>query len=196
MSKAERPTTTCGPFIFYKPKAVAVISTVLLVGMCLCLGIWQLQRLHWKEGLVAQLEENSAAQPMIKAHLPDNLDDLVNEPFRFISLPGEFKHEHEFHIAGRYRNGQVGYNIITPFEVADDGRQLLVNRGWVPLDKKAPEDRKEDPRFDGLVFMSGVIYVPEGNGRFLPDHDLKDNVWFWYDIPKMEEVAGIDLPPV
>lgn len=195
-SNDNRPTVVWKSFTFYKPTFAAWVSTIVLVSLCLALGAWQVQRLSWKKELITQLEVKNKELPMVKGRLPENIDDLEKEQFRSITLPGEFLHDHEFPIMGRYHNGEVGYDIVTPFKIADDGRLVLVNRGWVPLAKKDPKNRPEDQRFGGLSFASGMIMLPQKANMFMPAHDLKDNIWFWYDIAKMEEVSGLKFAPI
>ena len=50
--------------------------------------------------------------------------------------------DHEFHLAARYDHNVLGYHVLTPFQL-DDGRIVLLNRGWVPYDKKEPATRPE-----------------------------------------------------
>jgi surfeit locus 1 family protein len=190
-----RPTVEWGVFTFFKPTKGPVITTILLVGLCVALGIWQLQRLQWKEGLIAELQQAQEETPVFKENLPEDLDELANKNFHSIMLPGEYVHAQEVHVIGRSINGEPGFNIYTPFRIADDGRMVLVNRGWVPQSKKQVADRPEDPQFDGLVFASGFISVPQGGSFFLPDHDVKGNVWFWPDIARINAEKGLDLPP-
>lgn len=195
-ANADRPTLRWGGLTLYKPRLVPILVTVLLVGMCLGLGIWQVQRLAWKTELITQMEAAHDGQPLIKARLPENLDALVEKNFARVNLPGKFIHAHEFHRIGQYHNGQTGYDILTPFQIEGDGRIILVNRGWVPLDKKNPKNRPEDPRTDETFFLNGILLAPSPGSYFLPDHDVKDNIWFWYDIARMNQESGLHLPPV
>ncbi|MCH2546644.1 MAG: SURF1 family protein [Alphaproteobacteria bacterium] len=190
-----RPTVEIGVFTFYKPTKGPILITILLVGLCLVLGIWQIQRLQWKQGLIAEMQA-ATQERIIKDTLPKDLNSLQQNNFYAIVLPGEFMHEHEMHMIGRSINGQPGYNVLTPFRIADDGRMILVNRGWIPQDKKKPEDRPEDVRFGGIVFASGFVSVPQGGSMFLPDHDVAGNVWFWPDIARINKEKNLDLPPV
>lgn len=190
-----RPTCDVGPFTFYKPTLGRWIVTLLLVGMCLGLGIWQIKRLEWKEGLVAELQAAQSSDKIYKETLPDNLAELAEKNFYPIMLPGEFVHEYEIDVVGRSIGGEPGFNVYTPFRIADDGRMILVNRGWVPQNKKEPENRPEDAFFDDTVFVSGFISVPQGGSGFLPDHDVKGNLWFWPDITRINAEKGLELPP-
>lgn len=191
-----RPTVDYGPFTFYKPTVARVLVTLLLVGLCLALGIWQIQRLHWKENLLTELEQAQQNTPMYKHDLPENLNDLAQKQFYPIMLQGELLHEYEIHVIGRGPAGEPGFLIYTPLRIADDGRMILVDRGWVPQDKREPEDRPEDARFDGLVFVNGFLGPVKNGSLFLPDHDVKGNVWFWPDVPRINAENGLDLPNV
>lgn len=190
-----RPTCEWSVFTFYKPTKGPVLITIILVGLCFALGIWQLKRLEWKEELIAELEWAQAEDKVYYDDLPDDLSELTSKNFYTIMLPGEFQHEHELHMIGRSLNGQPGFNVYTPFKIADDGRMVLVNRGWVPQSKKAPEARPEDQRFGGILFANGFISVPQGGSMFLPDHDVAGNVWFWPDIARINAEKGLNLAP-
>lgn len=190
-----RPTITCGALTFYKPTKGPVIITVLLVGLCFALGIWQIQRLAWKEGLISELTQAQSQTRISAENLPDNLATLVESNFHSIALQGTFIHKQELHIVGRSINGEPGFSVYTPFRIADDGRMVLVNRGWVPQSKKSLSNRPEDAQFDGLTWVNGFISVPQGGSPFLPDHDVKGNLWFWPDIARINAESGMNLPP-
>lgn len=197
MAKSPESTVTLGAFTFYKPRPLPVIITLIAVGLCVGLGAWQMQRLSWKEGLIAKLESGQEGANLGKNSLPEDLDDLRDKEFHFVNLPGEFVHEYEFHLMGQRHHGQLGYDILTPFRIADDGRMILVNRGWVPTDKKEKAARaEEDPLFGGIIYMRGLVFAPEEGSIFLPEHNPEDNIWLFYDIAEMNEVSGLELPNV
>ena len=77
---------------------------------------------------------------------------------------------------------------MTPLK-RDDGSLVLVNRGWVPLDKRDPESRPEGLP-EGTVTVEGVARVPAAQGWMQPDNDPAANMWFWYDIPAMAAQVG------
>lgn len=188
------PTLRIAGMEFARPTAVPVLMTMLLVGVCLALGIWQLQRLEWKEGLLAELARAQQEEKIYKEDLPENLDALMQQNFYPIQLAGEWLHEHELHIVGRSLYGEPGFNLYTPLRIADDGRLVLVNRGWVPQNEKPKDAVQPERRPEGIVFVNGFISVPQGGSPFLPDHDVAGNLWFWPDTPRIRIETGLELP--
>lgn len=198
-------TYRLGSWDFYRPGKAAVFLTTLLVGICLALGIWQVQRLQWKESLIAELEAAKTQPPLTAAELSDDPEKLAALHFRKIRLTGVFMDDREFHLIGRYYQGALGYDVLTPFLVRDEARDeaqkkplvLLVNRGWIPLEKKDPADRPEPlSATNGEVTVEGMLLEANRGNPFLPDHDVKGNVWFSYDIARMNTEAELEMLPI
>lgn len=189
-----RPTCDVGPFRFYKPPMARLLFALFMIGVCVALGGWQLQRLQWKEALIAEVEIAQTSSKFYIDTLPDELDELREKNFYPIMLPGEFVHEHEMHMIGRSLSGEPGFNVYTPFRIADNGRMVLVNRGWIPQNKKELANRPEDDQFGGTIFVNGFISATQGGSMFLPDHDVKGNVWFWPDIERINAEKNLDMP--
>lgn len=185
----------CCGMDFERPRWVAVLITVLLVGLCIGLGIWQIQRLHWKEGLIADLQAAQAGQPVTNNDLPPDLAVLAQKNFYPVVISGLFMHEQELHMVGRSRGGEPGFDVYTPLRLENDGRIVLVHRGWVPQNQKDPQQRQGDARSQKTVQIRGFISVSQGGSCFLPDHDVKGNVWFWPDIARINREKNLNLPP-
>jgi surfeit locus 1 family protein len=72
-----------------------------------------------------------------------------------------------------------GYWVFAPARLAG-GSIVLVNRGFVPVDRKDPAMRAEGtPR--GTVDLVGVVRWPEMRDSFTPADDPKQNVWYLRD---------------
>src|SRR5258708_3607273 len=115
------------------PTFFAVPAFLVLLG----LGTWQVERLHWKEGLIAQ---RSAAVNAPAIDLPKTLGEAKPLEFRHVRAAGTFLHDKELFIGATADNGTVGYHVMTPLRRAD-GSVLLVNRGFVPAEMKDPGGR-------------------------------------------------------
>src|SRR5580700_326023 len=127
----------------------ALAGFAVLIG----LGTWQVERLHWKEGLIAQRTAAVSAPP---AELPRALEAARPLAFHRIQARGLFLHDHEIllHAIERQR-GAAGYLVLTPLRL-DDGSVVLVERGWVPIDKRAAGTRAQGNP-PGEITVDGLL---------------------------------------
>jgi len=160
------------------PIAVAVGAFLVLIG----LGTWQVQRLFWKEGLIAQRQAAVTASPVAP---PRSLAEARGLEFHRLAATGRFLNDRELDLGATDDAGHPGYQVITPL-VLEDGNVLLVDRGFVPEAKRAPTSRPEG-ELSGEVTVTGLLRLaPEGKPHwFLPDNSPAKNYWFYVDIPAM-----------
>jgi surfeit locus 1 family protein len=155
------------------------------------LGTWQVERLAWKRDLIATMEARLAMAP-----LP--VGDLLNsgpiENFRPVRATGIFLHDREMYLAARSYQGRLGYHVVTPLELADGGTAVLVDRGWVPADRKAPDSRAAG-QVPGKVTVEGIARRPSVPSLFTPDNRPDQNLWYWADLPAMAAHAGLAAAP-
>lgn len=170
----------------FRPTFWPTVITVPMVLVMIGLSIWQVQRLYWKEGLIAERVARTTAAPI---DLPSAGTDLGTLEFHRVALTGSYDHAHEFYLAARSQNGNVGYWIVTPFKTRA-GDTVLVNRGWVPEDKKLPGARAEG-QIAGDTTLDGIIRLPQVKSFFQPDNEPRKNVWFYLAPSEMVAAAGI-----
>lgn len=171
-----------------KPLFWPTVTTVPAVVLALVLGTWQVQRLQWKSALIAERQAQRDAAPL--AGLPANFDPAQHE-FRKVRVSGRFLHAKEMYLAARSFRGNPGYHIVTPFAVAAAGDgTILVNRGWVPIERKEPDSRKPG-QAEGETTVEGYLRVPPPQGWFQPDNEPGKNFWFFVDVPAMARHAAL-----
>lgn len=162
------------------------IASLVVLGVLIALGTWQVERMQWKRGLIAERAQRLAAPPL-------NLPSVVPIPaaleFRRVQVQGRFLHDRELYLGNRPRNSQAGYHVVTPLLRAD-GSAVLVDRGWVPLDRKLPESRAAG-QFDGQVVVQGIARLPREPGYFTPKNQVEGNFWFTMDLPEMATAARL-----
>jgi len=117
------------------------LLTVVLLAAFVSLGRWQWQRGADKQQLWEQFDH--APAPALTSQ-PPNFD--TSERFSRVAFPARYEPEHQFLLDNRIHDGQPGYEVLTP-AVLNDGRRILVNRGWVPF--TGYRDRLPD------VFLAG-----------------------------------------
>lgn len=167
---------------------IILTALAILVG----LGVWQLQRLAWKEDLIARLEARTAAAPVpLPATLPADLSELEYRPIR---VEGRYLNDRELRLVLRTRDGQVGLHIVTPFRLTD-GRTILIDRGWIPRDAEAPQARRAG-LIEGATTQVGLARLGgwQGSSWFEPANDPAGNQWLWLDLPAMAEAADLERP--
>lgn len=170
---------------------LVLVFGLIAFSVLLALGTWQVQRLHWKEVLLARIEQRISAAPEPLSRIED-LYALAGEvDYWPVTLSGRFLHDRESHFLATWR-GASGYFVYTPLELAD-GRAILVNRGFVPFDRKDPSTRPEG-QIGGEVEIVGLARNPLADkpSWIVPDNDLAKNVFYWKGIAAMASRSGID----
>ena len=147
--------------------------------LCMYLGIWQLQRMEWKNSILDRIENNM--QTII---LPKEYQNIEEDEFKQMKIVGRFLHDEEFHILSRTYNGKAGTHVVTPL-LTESGDKILVNRGWVKADGdyEKPTDTIE---------VTGVIRVSQKGGWLALENDPENNHWFSIDLPVMYEKINQD----
>lgn len=172
----------------------AVALTLGGAAILLALMTWQIRRLDWKEALIATLETRLAEAPMA---LPDRLDQSAHE-FRRVAVTGRFTGAtgaHGFADAAyltTQRPHGPGYRVIQPFEL-DDGRLVLVDRGYVPLALKneGGAAARPSPAPEGALTLVAALRWPQEADSFSdPAAGRADNVWLSRDMRALAPLWG------
>lgn len=162
--------------------AAMLAALAVLVG----LGLWQLQRLHWKQGLLAQIEARTKGPPITLKDAVALAREGRDPNYYRVRVDGRFHHAKERYLYA-VSDGRVGWHIITPLET-EDGDMVLVDRGFVPDELKDPSSRALG-QVDKLVTVTGIVRSPEIQGPFIPDNEPEANRWFWRDLAGMARSA-------
>lgn len=152
---------------------------LFIVVFC-ALGVWQVQRLFWKEALIAQVDARVHAPAVPAPGLLAWSRISAADAYRRVLVRGHFLNADEAQVYALTDLGP-GYWVMTPLR-SDDGTIIYINRGYVPMDKKAPATRAAG-QTDGEVTVTGLLRVTEDKGWLLsqpddPAHDL----WYHRDI--------------
>ena len=154
------------------------------------LGTWQVQRLHWKQDLLASIEQRSQAEPVDLAGIEAALAAGESVDYQAARASGTFLHDKERHFFATFQ-GQSGFYVYTPLELTD-GRILFVNRGFVPYDRKEASTRPES-LVEGQQQITGLARsrLAEKPSFMVPENDEAGNVFYWKDLDRM--TASVDL---
>jgi surfeit locus 1 family protein len=158
------------------PALLALTAFAILV----CLGIWQVQRLTWKEALIARIEARVHAPP---APLPPQSQWPALKPadyeYRHVRLRGRFDRREAlvFRGSGPQAGDGPGYLVLAPL-ILPDGAAVIVNRGFVPESAKHPATHGP---LQGEITVTGLMRQPEPRNLFTPADRPDEERWFTRD---------------
>ncbi len=160
-----------------------IITAVLLVaGLAtfVGLGVWQLQRLDWKQTVLDEIEAQIAgeAEP-----LPANPTPEAHR-YQPVAIAGRME-TGELHVLVSSRDYGAGFRIIAPF-TTEDGRRILIDRGFVLNEAKGAE------RSTGVMSLEGNLHWPDERDGYTPDDDPEGNWWYARDVSKMAATLNTD----
>jgi surfeit locus 1 family protein len=155
------------------------ISTAVMFVMLLGLGIWQVQRLGWKEGILAQIDA-AEARPGVP---------LQGEPdiFTKVRAVGTLRGDLVAHYGLEQRivprqGEQIGSQMIVPMERAG-ADPVLVDLGWVP--QSAHEALPMPDHIDGFIRPG------DSPGTFSPAPDFVRNQFFTLEPAVIGRALGL-----
>lgn len=171
-------------------RIASIVVFLVALAVLLALGTWQVQRLHWKESLLASISERRTAPPADLAAVEAMAGAGEDVDYRSLRVTGTFLNDKERHFFATYQ-GRTGYYVYTPLQLAD-GRFLLVNRGFVPFERKEPEMRKQG-QLTGEQVVTGLARakLAEKPSWVVPDNDVAKNIFYWKDLDVMAQSAGL-----
>ena len=167
-----------------------IAGVVVLVALC----VWQIQRLEWKQGVIATLDARLEAAPK---PLPATFDREAEE-FSRVAIRGAFDGAPGAHgfvdapLLVSLRPYGPGYRVIQPFET-EDGRRVMVDRGFAPVESKNEGGAASvaTPAPVGVVEIIGALRWPDEGGDGAP-FGASDNVWIARDVAAYEDVFGVE----
>lgn len=124
----------------FKANLFLTLLAILVLGLLVNLGYWQLDRAQQKQDLLDLQDKRLTLKPVDLMNI-----DLSDTTLRYlpVNVTGQLDVLHQVLIDNQVRNGRAGYSVLTPLRL-NDKQAILLNRGWVPLgnDRKVLPDVK------------------------------------------------------
>jgi len=171
----------------FRPYPGFTIAAIIMVAILCGLGVWQLQRLQWKEALIATVSGHMMAAPVSLDKIRTMSAD--DAQYRKVALSGRFDNSREAYVFTTDAGGDAVYHVLTPF-ITDEGDTLMVDRGEIPQAKLAPQSRMP---VEGQTHLVGVWRVPDGTGLFTPKPDPQKHIWYARDLAGIAAADGVKL---
>jgi surfeit locus 1 family protein len=156
------------------PLVFGIGGVVILVS----LGVWQVQRLTWKEGILAGIEARIAAAPVALPDAPDPEDDA----YLPVEATGTLGEDHVRVLVSQRGQG-AGYRVISALDTG--GALVLVDRGFMPTEGVPPVH-------DGPVTVTGNLHWPDEIDGYTPGNDLARNIWYSRDVDALAGHLGTE----
>lgn len=155
-------------------------SAVGFVILC-SLGLWQLKRLAWKEGLIASISARMVDDPVPLADALKRFTAGEDVEYLKVFAKGSLDVTRTLYKQTVY-NDLAGWEGLSPFQT-EDGSQVLVDLGATDQYGFVPKP---------ISNLLGIIRLHNlGRGYFDPTNDPQSNKWFWWDVPAMQKAADI-----
>lgn len=128
--------------------------------------------------------------------------DLAAMEYRAVSARGEYDYENQVALRNFYNEGVYGYHLLTPLRL-DDGRAVLVDRGWIPSEgNEAPSAWKRYTEAAPVqvqgVMRLGVAKIPFGanpDPTLAPDQ-ARLQFWNFVNIERLAAQISYPILPV
>ncbi len=159
---------------------VTAVLSVIVLAIFIGLGTWQLQRMNWKAGVIAEIEAKIAADPVDLPNAPSPEADK----FLPVQFSGQINAPY-IRVLASHRDFGAGYRIISPVTLTD-GRRILLDRGFIRLRQALAHAPATS------LSLTGNLHWPEDRNSYTPEDDLADNIWFARDVEKMAAHLGTD----
>ncbi|MEM9522324.1 MAG: SURF1 family protein [Actinomycetota bacterium] len=166
------------------------VATMLVV--MTAAGFWQLDRLSERRASNDEIRAASEADPVPVEQALDRVaagETVLDHTA--VTVRGTFRGDLGFLVANRTFDTQPGSWLAAPMEL-DDGRLIIVSRGWVPRRWVVGDDpRSADPP-TGTVVIEGRLFESIDGGRIGTGTDTLAEV-SRMELETVEEALGVDL---
>ena len=165
------------------------VATAIALAILLALGTWQVQRLHWKQGVLARVASLRAAPAQPVGAVLDQVAGGADADFTRVTAVCPGLDAAPFLELYSVRDGQAGSRLISACKVASAHyASVLVDRGFVgdTISARPPVD----PAAAAPIIVVGVLRRPETGNLFSPPNSPVR--WYVRDLPAM--AAALKAP--
>ncbi len=157
------------------------LTTLVMLGVLIGLGVWQIERLQWKTRLLAAIDRAEAAPAVPLPADPS--------PFAKVIVSGRFRTDLQATYGVTVRDTpagpEMGSDLLVPLERAD-AAPILVDRGWVPEARGGAIALPTGP-----VSVQGFIRPDEKPRWYSPADDPVERRFYTLDPPAIGAALGL-----
>jgi len=139
-----------------------LLLCVIFVCLFSGLGVWQLHRYHFKAALIKDYHEMATA-PVV----PFTATTL--KEFQHVEARGTYVNNATLLVQNRVYKDQLGFEVLTPLQIAGDTRFLLIDRGWVKTPDEAQDVVTGEQQVVGIIKYQNEYQFILGKNIMFPD---------------------------
>lgn len=168
-----------------RPGLGAAVTVLVCLAILISLGVWQLYRLQWKEGVLRHVAALQAApaQPLAEALARGGDLDFTRVSFDCPDILGRPR----VRVYSLDNGGQIVYRQMTACPLPNSAQSVLVDVGVEDCASNGPI-----PPFSGPLV--GVARKPDPKTFVTPPSRPAARLWFWRDLPGMAKTLGVNAP--
>jgi surfeit locus 1 family protein len=185
---------------------IRLVVIAIAVAILLGLGTWQVQRLAWKNDVIARIDSRIGAAPVAlpPARAWESLD-VEDWEYRPVTLTGRFDHVAETRVYTALTEPQTdtegafkgpGFWVMTPLVLVGDtpgeAGIVIINRGFVPQGRATPQARGETEPPQGVLTITGLLRAPELRVPFAPENNAAADDWYLRDPADIAAARGLE----
>ena len=183
----------------FRPNIWLTLVTVVMLGICIKLGMWQYTKADTRRTLQVQL--NARLDEPVAA-LPDKIESLESWRYKRVKFVGKYDTRYQLLLDNQVQNTVAGYHVLTPMQIDGSSNYVLVNRGWVARAVANVGELAKPPKIDtplGKLQIEGDISLP-ANKFFTMDNspatgDQWQTVWQNLDMERYAKSVPFAVQP-
>ena len=163
---------------FSKP----IFISIILILTTFLLGVWQLQRLEWKNILIENFNE-------LKTSTAIELSNVTKKEFIKIKSKGTINRNNKIFFPAKTYNGKVGVRIASEF-TSENGSVYLIDEGWFKNSDFKYFKSNKDIFEENII---GYIRYPREAKLFTPINNVLKNEWYTYNLEEISDFFSQSL---
>ena len=169
---------------------LATLLILVLAGLFLRLGAWQLERLGDRRAANALILARLAEPAVV---ITGELVDPEEVDLRRATVRGTYDYDQEIVLRNRTWNGFPGVHVLTPLRISGSDSAILIDRGWIPYESAGVADREQFHDGLGEVEVYGILRKSQVRRGMSPEDPTPSlagpsvDAWHRIDLPKIRQ---------
>lgn len=182
----------------FRPSLVGTLLMLVCIPLFIKFGFWQYNKAEQKQLLQDMYDQALVAEPI---DMPLAFSDVDSWRYRQVKTTGTYQTEHQILLDNQVEQERAGYHVITPLQLGQSGKYVLVNRGWVA----ANPDKSILPELEtpsGEQEIVGHLWLPSTKFYSLeqPTEVVKEaqwqTVWQNMDMQRYQQSVPFEVLPL